>query len=88
MSEVNSQHSINIDNQKRASLTGVIAVESFNDRQIHLKISSGSLTICGEGLVIAKFNTENGTLVADGKIIEIRYSDGTGKAGVIKRLFK
>ncbi|NLK17417.1 MAG: sporulation protein YabP [Clostridiales bacterium] len=88
MSENSSQHSITIDNQKRASLTGVVAVESFNERQIHLKTSAGSLTICGEGLVIAKFNTENGTLVADGKVTEVKYSDGLGKVGVIKKLFK
>lgn len=88
MSENIVQHTLTIENQKRASLSGIASVESFNERQIHLKTANGSLVICGENLVIAKFNTENGTLVADGNITEVKYSRGGDKAGFIKKLFK
>lgn len=81
-------HTIMIENQSKASLTGILTVESFNERQVHVKTATTSLVICGETLNVSKFNTENGTLVVEGKITEIKYNEGVKAAGVIKRLFK
>lgn len=81
-------HSLNLENQKKASLTGINAVESFNEKEVQIKTGETSLTLYGEGLSVSKFNTENGTLVVEGKITEIKYHNGAKPAGVIKKLFK
>jgi sporulation protein YabP len=88
MPEIQMTHTLTLENQNKASLTGIASVESFNEKQVHMKtVSNTSITLCGENLTISKFNTENGQLVAEGKIIEIRYSEN-GTAGFIKKLFK
>ena len=81
-------HSVTLENQKRASLTGISAVESFNEKEVQIKTGEISLTIFGENLNVSKFNTENGTLVVDGKINEIKYHDNVKASGVFKKLFK
>lgn len=83
-------HTLSIENRSKASLTGVTAVDSFNEKQVQAKLGTGSIVITGDGLTVAKFNTENGTLVVDGTINEIKYSDSSGAkaAGVFKRLFQ
>lgn len=85
---VSEVHSVMVENQKKASLTGISAVESFNDREVLVKAGEVSLSISGEGLNVSKFNTENGTLAVEGKINEIKYHSGQKAAGVFKKLFK
>lgn len=81
-------HSLTLENQNKASMTGILAVESFNEKQVCVKTNSSNLLIIGENLNVSKFNTDNGTLVVQGKICELKYNDGSKAAGVIKRLFK
>jgi sporulation protein YabP len=82
------KHAVTVENQQRANLTGIVSVESFNEKQVSIKTMSSYLVITGENLNVSKFNTDNGTLVIDGKINEIRYSEKGKAAGVIKKLFK
>ena len=89
MPESNGQmHTLTLENRNKASLTGITAVDSFNEKQVVVKMPSSNLIICGENLNVSKFNTDNGTLVVEGMISEIKYSEGGKAAGVIKRLFK
>lgn len=81
-------NTLSLDNRKKANLTGVTAVESFNEREVKIRIGETLLTVGGESLNVSKFNTENGTLTVDGKINEIKYSDNLKPAGILKKIFK
>lgn len=83
-------HMLTVDNRTRANLTGITAVDSFNERQVVARLSQNGIIITGENLIVTKFNTENGTLTVDGMINEIKYTEGTGGKAVraLKKLFK
>jgi sporulation protein YabP len=80
-------HGVQLENRKRMSLTGISAVESFNDREVTVRTADSVLVIGGEGLTVTKFNTDNGTLVVDGLIGSFKYQ-GAKTAGVFKKIFK
>ena len=89
MPENNGMHTLTLENRIKASLTGILAVESFNEKQVSIKTDSEcNLIISGDNLTVSKFNTENGTLVVEGKIFDIKYNEGAKAAGIIKKLFK
>ena len=79
------KHAVTVENQQRANLTGILSVESFNEKQVSIKTMSSYLVITGENLNVSKFNTDNGTLVIDGQKNEINSSEKEG-SGVIKKL--
>lgn len=81
-------HGLTLENQSRANFTGIVSVESFNEKQVSVKTAGRSIIISGENLTVSKFNTENGTLAIEGRINEIRYIEKGKAAGVLKRLFK
>lgn len=84
-----NNHNVTIDNRKRVTMTGVIAVESFNEKQVQARLKECGVLVLGESLNVSKFNTENGTLAVDGQINEIKYTQTGMKAtGLIKKLFK
>lgn len=89
MPENNEMHTLTLENRSKASLTGILSVDSFNEKQVHVNTAaSNSIVLSGENLTVSKFNTENGTLVIEGKICEVKYIEGKSAAGLIKKLFK
>ena len=83
-------HVLTVDNRTRANLTGITAVDSFNERQVTARLAENGIIILGENLTVTKFNTENGTLTVDGVINEVKYVEGTGGKAVraLKKLFR
>ena len=78
--------SLNLDNRKRLTLTGVSSVDGFSEQFIKLTVGLDKLLVTGEGLKITAFNKANGNFICDGRINEIKY---TGKKQpVLKRIFK
>jgi len=78
--------SLNLENRKRLTLTGVSFVDEFSERFIKLTVGLDKLLITGEGLKITAFNKANGNFTCDGRINEIKF---TGKKQpIFKRIFK
>lgn len=74
MQEVN--HSVQIDNRKTVTVTGVAAVKSFSPSRIELTLSVGKLTLvfCGSDYKIVGFSKESGTFRASGNTDTFRYA--------------
>ncbi len=72
-----------IENRAKISISGVNDVDSFDECDIILQTSMGTLSVKGENLHINKFNVETGELIIDGDIDEVVYhNDGSyGKKG-------
>lgn len=79
-------HSLNIEQQKIVTVTGVESVSSFSESQIALSLTGGSnkLYITGSGLKITGFSKTSGTFTATGQITGARY----GGKSLRSKLFK
>ncbi len=79
---------ITITDRKKVTLTGISSVESFDEYEVVLSVSCGTLTVEGENLSITGLDLEKGTVEATGLIRCVAYSDaGSGKKGLAARLF-
>ena len=79
-------HSLTLEEQNRLNLTGILNVDSFNEKEVCLKLAENTLHITGANLNVEKLNVEEGTLSILGEINTIKYSGA--KQSLIKRIFK
>jgi sporulation protein YabP len=77
-------HTLQIEDRKKITMTGVESVEAFSPREIQLTVSGGKLTVAGSDLKIVNFSKENGGFFAVGKVDSVKYS----VLGGWKRWFK
>jgi len=68
-------HNVIMENRKKAVMTGVKDVESYNDAEMIIITHSGSLKLKGKGLELVKISTETGELEITGEITSLHYSD-------------
>ncbi|MBQ9513721.1 MAG: hypothetical protein IJR66_01900 [Clostridia bacterium] len=84
--ENNQTERITIENRKRLSMTGVVAVNGFTEQAVKLSLNGAMMVINGKGIKITAFNKETGNLSCEGTITEIKYAEKKGN--IVKRLFK
>ena len=86
-------HAVTLENRRRASLSGVMDVLSFNEQEIALATTDGEISLLGEGLHIAHLSLEEGKLIVEGEIAGIEYAMPSashakgGSGGLFSRLF-
>jgi len=81
-------HNVIIEGRGRISISGVLDVESFDENEIILDTSCGSMFISGEDMRVEKLSIETGDTVVEGHIICIEYNDKkAGKQGFWSKLF-
>lgn len=78
-------HSLNIEQCKRVTATGISSVDAFSDKQIILSFSGGRIVIAGNGMKIAGFSKSSGSFSATGEIYGAKY---VKKFSLKQRLFK
>lgn len=79
-------HTLNIEQCKRLSATGIDSVDAFSDKQIILSYPAGRIVVSGNGMKIAGFSKSGGSFSATGEITAVRY---TGRGlGIKGKLFK
>jgi len=87
---ISTPHKLHIDNRSRIMLTGIVEVDSFDDKQVVLETVQGMLTICGEGLKVDSLTTSNGEAGIEGKVYKIEYTDSreVSAGSILSRLFR
>lgn len=78
--KVLENHSVVIRDRKRIEVSGVDAVESFDEEMILLRLSEGRLLIEGSSLHIGELSVGNRTVSADGEITSVQYLSRTEKS--------
>ncbi len=68
-------HSLSIQNRQGAHLEGVIEVIRFDENEVLLETSCGTLSIDGEGLSLGEWNAERGLASFNGRIDAVTYFD-------------
>ena len=86
--EIQTAHSISIENRLRTVITAVTEVISATEKMVNLKLEDGSLQISGEDLHINKLSLEEKILILDGRVDDIKYLNKTSSKSFLKRIFK
>ncbi len=81
-------HNIILEDRERLSVSGVGDVDSFDDRQIILRTTKGSLIIRGSELHIDKLSLDTGELAVTGLISDLGYEETAPGGSLWSRLFK
>ena len=68
-------HTLTLTGREHARLTGVTAVNCFNEEEVVLTTSSGEVALLGAGLHIEQLNLDDGQLDVTGAISAIEYTD-------------
>jgi len=82
-----AEHSLELRNRERLSLTGVLDVNGFDENVIVLVTALGPLHIRGEGLHIDRIDLAVGQLEVRGSVSELSYEEAAREGGFWSRLF-
>ncbi|MDF2626771.1 MAG: hypothetical protein K0R39_602 [Symbiobacteriaceae bacterium] len=79
----NSRHGLQIFDREQMTVTGVTAVESYDDEQIIMETHLGTLTLKGEDLNIKQLDLETGRFAVEGYVNSLAYA--TTRAGKVRQ---
>lgn len=82
-------HRLELVGRESLVVTGVEEVERFDEEEIVMRTTAGTLVVGGSQLHIGKLNLEGGELHVDGTVHTLLYEDGvpSGQGGLLRRLF-
>ncbi len=89
--EEKPRHSVAVYGRKQLVMEGVMQVDSFDESEIVLETTMGTLVLKGEGLNITQLSKETGNLAAEGHFNSFQYIENKAKGvskGILKRIFK
>ncbi len=80
-------HSIVIRERRAIEISGVVAVDSFDEEAIVLRLAEGRLIVEGSGLHIGELSLDSHRVTAEGEIISLLYTEREEKAksGLFRR---
>ena len=85
-------HKLILENRQGGTVTGVLDVDSFDEKEILLQTEYGRMTVKGEGLHVKRLTLENGEAELEGQVNGILYSSGgpspEREGGFLSRLFR
>ena len=87
--EMRPPHRVTLEERGTLSVSGVLEVERFDENEILMSTSRGTLAVRGEELHIEKLSLDGGELRVEGKVDSLLYEDdGEGRGGgLLARLF-
>ncbi|MEQ3339623.1 sporulation protein YabP [Clostridium butyricum] len=86
-----NKSSLNLEDRKKLTLSGVVEVMSFDEEKIDLTTKLGNLTIKGEELKMNKLDVQNGDVIIIGNISSMVYNGKVNKKNgesLLNKLFK
>lgn len=86
--EKNTPSDIVLTSRRALSVSGVRAVEGYDDMQLEAETEQGLLFVRGRGLRIASFDSEKGTLEVEGTVDGLIYGEQKEKPSLFSRLFR
>lgn len=80
-------HAVTLSERSKLTVTGVEEVLRFDETEVELRTSRGTLLVRGEGLHVGRLAIESGELGVDGSVAELIYPDEPERGGFWGRLF-
>ena len=84
-------HRVLLENRKKAVITGVQEIHSFNENEVLLLSEAGKILLKGEQLHVRKLNLEKGDAEVEGRVDSLSYlTRNTHKKdeSILKRMFR
>ena len=84
------EHRLELVGRENLMVSGVDEVERFDEEEIVMRTTAGTLVVGGSGLHIGKLNLEGGQLHVDGSIHTLFYEErepARSQGGLLRRLF-
>lgn len=82
-------HSLSLDGRRKLLVSGVTDVDSFNEQEVIMGTTMGTLRVHGEDLHMEKLSVDSGDVVVTGEIAALEYEDMPVKGeGFFARLFR
>lgn len=78
-------HAFMLDNRKKADLSGVKEVLSFDENQVDLLTDCGEITLSGENLHVTALIMEEGKMTVEGQVDSIFYSQPARRGALFGR---
>lgn len=86
--ERNLSHGLTLTGRQALSVTGVTDVSAFDEAEIAMETSQGTLTVRGERLHVEKLSLDRGELTLTGELQSLDYDDTpAARGGLLSRLF-
>ncbi|MCD7903034.1 MAG: sporulation protein [Oscillospiraceae bacterium] len=82
-----AMHGISMEERKRLSISRVEDVERFDEREIIVHTTEGTLVIGGEDLSISRLSVDSGDVAVQGLISDLHYEDAAPERGLWSKLF-
>lgn len=89
--QVAGTHRFWLENRKKAVITGVQDIHSFNENEVFLLSEAGKILIKGEQLHVRNLNLEKGEAEVEGRVDSLSYltkSAHKKEESVWKRMFR
>ena len=88
-SPISSPQTITMEGRARLSVTGVSNILSYDENEIIMETSKGTLHVKGSKLHMAKLTLETGEALVDGTFDSVAFEDTTSSGkGFFARLFE
>ena len=87
MAEAQLPHKLTLNERRQLTMTGVTEVVSFEDSQVVLQASLGTLVVQGTELKLKTLSLDGGQVAVDGHITALIYEEPR-QTGNWRRLFR
>ena len=85
-------HKVMVDKRAMAMISGVEEVVSFDEKEVVLETSQGTLTVKGEELKVSRLTVEQGEVDIGGRLDSFVYTENRSRKAqgesLLARLFK
>ena len=84
-------HRVLLENRKKAVITGVQEIHSFNENEVLLLSEAGKILLKGEQLHVRKLNLEKGDAEVEGRVDSLSYltrNEHKKDESILKRMFR
>ena len=84
-------HRVLLENRKKAVITGVQEIHSFNENEVLLLSEAGKILLKGEQLHVRKLNLEKGDAEGEGRVDSLSYLTRNAHKkdeSILKRMFR
>ena len=80
-------HAVTLEDRRRLTVTGVEDVDSFDDREIVMQTSQGTLSVKGQELQIDRLSVDTGDVSVTGTVSELIYEETAPSGSLWTKLF-
>ncbi len=82
-----AEHGIILQGRSKLNVSGVCDVKGFDDQTVVMETVMGILTVKGRELKVQSFAVETGSIIVEGYIAALVYTESRQKKSGIGRLF-